>query len=169
MEFIVAEDMLASKWKRFANHLVDLVPQYAITYGLAYVFFYIGEFTGNYTLNDFWNNLPVLVDYIFGYVLLVLYYFIFERATFRSLGKYVTNTKVIMTNGDEPTTKALLIRTLCRLIPFDALSFLGTNGKGWHDSISNTYVVDIAKFDSKRLVAEELEKLGQNTEIDVQV
>ena len=162
MAVTITEDVLASKGKRFVNHLIDLVPQYTVTYGLTYGFFYLGEFTGNYALNDFWNELPLLMDYAINYLLLILYYFIFESTTGRTLGKYATNTKVIMTNGEEPTTKALFIRTMCRLIPFDALSFLGTNGKGWHDSISKTYVVDVAKFDSKQFIAQELEQLGQN-------
>ena len=158
--FIITEEMLASKNKRFANHLLDLIPQYAISYGITYGFFYIGEFTGNYALNNYWSEMSTVEDYMITYGLMVLYYFIFEILSQKTLGKYVTNTKVVMYNGDVPTPKVVLIRTLCRLIPFDAFSFLGTKGKGWHDSISKTYVIDIAIFESRKTTFIELDQIG---------
>ena len=157
---IIRQDVLASKGQRFINFIIDLIPQYAILYGLAYGFFYIGEFTGYYGLSDYWNELSVVEDYLISYTLLILYYFIFEGISNRTLGKYATNTRVIMTSGEEPTSKAILIRTLCRLIPFDALSFLGTNGKGWHDSLSNTYVIDVAKYEAQKTSELELDQIG---------
>ena len=72
---------------------------------------------------------------------------------------------MVMVNGEKPTNQAIVKRSLSRMIPFDALSFLGTNGKGWHDSISNTYVVDIAKFEAKKKSHSELEQIGIAQEI----
>lgn len=161
----VTEDILASKNMRFVNHIIDLIAQYAIIYGLAYLFFYIGEFTGNYGLNDFWNSLSKIEDYIVSYLILLTYYFLMEALTYRTLGKYVTKTMVIMTNGEKPTNQDVFKRSLCRMIPFDALSFLGTIGKGWHDSISNTCVVDIAKFEAKKKSNSELDQIGVAQEI----
>ncbi|MBO3099248.1 RDD family protein [Gelidibacter pelagius] len=143
---IITEEMLASKTKRFVNYLIDLIPFYLISYGLIYSIFYLGDYLDNYELSQFFINLSFIEELIIDSIIIVFYYFIFESLTFRSLGKYVTNTKVIMKNGDAPTPKDVLIRGLCRIIPFDGLSFLGTNGKGWHDAISKTYVVDIEKF-----------------------
>ena len=163
-EFVITPDLLASKGKRFAHHIIDLIPQYAVSYALAYGFFYIGEFTGNYTLNDYWNNMTIWEDYAFSYALLLTYFFLMEGLTLRTLGKYATNTKVVMQDGSVPTRQDILIRSLCRIIPFDALSFLGTNGKGWHDSISKTYVVDIEKFDTKYNMTLALEELGKSSE-----
>ena len=164
IDFEITPDLLASKGKRFAHYIIDLIPQYAVSYALAYLFFYIGEFTGNYTLNDYWNNMTVLEDYAFSYGLLLSYFFLMEGFTLRTLGKYATNTKVVMQDGSTPTRQDILIRSLCRIIPFDALSFLGTNGKGWHDSISKTYVVDVEKFEAKRNTALALEELGKETQ-----
>ncbi|MGJ8591758.1 MAG: RDD family protein [Aquaticitalea sp.] len=160
----IRQEVLASKGQRVINYLIDLIPQYAIMYGIAYGFFYIGEFTGYYGLSDFWSGLSVIEDYLFSFTLLFLYYLIFEITTQRSLGKYVTNTKVVMTSGQKPSHKAIAIRSLCRLIPFDALSFLGTNGKGWHDSISDTYVVDVKKFESRKTSDFELDQIGVPTD-----
>ncbi len=41
------------------------------------------------------------------------------------------------------------------------VSFLGTVGKGWHDSISNTYVVKEDKFYARKNALIALEKIGQ--------
>ncbi len=161
----VTEDLLASKGKRFVNHLIDLVPQYAVIYGLSYGFYYLGEFTGNYALSDWFNGMSTVMDYVFTYLLLLIYYTLMEGYTERTLGKYVTRTKVIKIDAEPITLKDALIRSLCRLIPFDMLSFLGTNGKGWHDSISKTYVVDIDKFESKKQTEINLEAIG-NTLIE---
>ncbi|WNH08862.1 hypothetical protein [Thalassobellus suaedae] len=51
------------------------------------------------------------------------------------------------------------------MIPFDALSFLGTIGKGWHDSISSTYVVDIGRFEAKKKTFSELDQIGVSQDI----
>lgn len=161
---IITEEMLASKTKRFVNNLIDLIPFYIISYGLIYSIFYLGDYLDNYELSQFFINLSFIEKLIIDSIIIVFYYFIFESLTFISLGKYVTNTKVIMNNGDAPTPKDVLIRSLCRIIPFDGLSFLGTNGKGWHDSISKTYVVDIEKFKTGQILANELDQIGQSTD-----
>ena len=158
--FHVTEDLLASKSMRFVNHLIDLGAQYAVMYAIAYSFFYIGEFTADYTLNNYWNEMSKLEDYFYSYALMFIYFFIIESLTHRSLGKYVTKTKVVMANGEKPTNQDIAKRSLCRMIPFDALSFLGTDGKGWHDSISNTFVVDIAKFEARKRTQNELDQIG---------
>ncbi len=160
--FHITEDVLASKNVRFVNHLIDLIPQYAVMYAISYSFFYIGEFTGNYTLNNYWAEMSVAEDYFYAYILLFLYFFFMESYTSRTIGKYVTKTMVVMTNGQEPTNQDIAKRSLCRMIPFDILSFLGTNGKGWHDSISNTYVVDIEKFEALKKSHYELDEIGSH-------
>lgn len=161
---IITEQMLASNTKRFVNFLIDETFQYGVMYGLISGYLYYGGYTGNYGPSTILDHLTFTMDMIFSFILLSLYYFIIEVLTSRSLGKYVTKTKVIMHNGQEPTPKAVLIRTLCRSIPFDAISFLGIKGKGWHDSISKTYVVDIAKFEAGRALTNELDQIGQLTE-----
>ncbi|MEO5787460.1 RDD family protein [Gelidibacter sp.] len=161
---IITEEMLASKNKRFLNYLIDIITQYVIMFVLGFASVYIGDYLGYYEMGQFFTELSTIEDLTISYLLLLLYYFTFESLTFRSLGKYATNTKVIMQNGEEPTPKDILIRTLCRLIPFDGLSFLGVKGKGWHDSFSKTYVVDIAKFEAGQLLATEIDQIGQWTE-----
>ena len=109
-------------------------------------------------------TLSFIEEVIMDSIFIVLYYFIFESLTFRYLGKYATNTKVIMSNGEAPTPKDVLFRSVCRIIPLDWLSFLGTYGKGWHDAILEIYVVDIEKFKTGQILATKLEQIGRSTD-----
>jgi len=163
-EFNITKDLLASKNSRFANYLLDFIPQYAFSYGIVYLFFYIGELTGDYTLNNFLAELTIFQNYALTYSFFLTYYFSMEALTQKTLGKYITNTMVVLRNGEKPSSKDILIRSLCRIIPFDALSFLGESSKGWHDSISKTFVVDIKKFEGKKKQESELEQIGISLE-----
>ena len=74
--------------------------------------------------------------------LLFLYYFIFEVTLNRTPAKYITRIKVVMDDGTKPKAKAIFIRTLCRFIPFEMLSFLSHSKPiGWHDRFSKTRVI----------------------------
>ena len=57
-------------------------------------------------------------------------------------GKCATNTVIVNEAGNRPNFGQILGRTFARLIPFDALSFF--SARGWHDSLSGTYVVSAA-------------------------
>lgn len=80
-----------------------------------------------------------LLLYYFTYV---VSWFVFEYVFQRTPGKFLTGTKVVAIDGTKPTIKAILIRTLCRFIPFEFISYLGSNKFGMHDSISKTRVVN---------------------------
>ena len=47
--------------------------------------------------------------------------------------------------GRTPRFPQILGRSLARLIPFEAFSFFGALGVGWHDSFSNTRVIRTRK------------------------
>ena len=87
--------------------------------------------------------LNLLIDYIAFWVLglVVGMVIIVEGATGRTLGKLVTGTRVVNAAGGTPSFKQILGRSLARFIPFEAFSFLGDDGRGWHDSIPDTYVI----------------------------
>ncbi len=72
---------------------------------------------------------------------LFLYYVFFEGFFSRTLGKFVTGTIVVQRDGYPPSFRQILGRTLARFIPFDPLSYLSSGSRGWHDSLSGTYVV----------------------------
>ncbi|MBK6634385.1 MAG: hypothetical protein IPG38_08770 [Chitinophagaceae bacterium] len=51
----------------------------------------------------------------------------------------VTGTRAIRQDGNELTFKDALLRSLCRLVPFEVFS--GFNILTWHDSWTETMVI----------------------------
>ena len=113
-------ESIASKKIRFFNSLIDL--------GIIYLFGQFFMFKNEMTI--IW-----LGPFIF------IYYFIFELIFGVTLGKMITKTMVTDVFGNRPTFFSIFIRSLARLIPFEAFSFLSTTGRGWHDYFSGTYVI----------------------------
>lgn len=81
-------------------------------------------------------------EIIFGSAVILIYYVVFEGLTGRTIGKFITRTKVVNDKGEKATFAQILTRSCIRLITLEALTFLGPKGRGWHDSLPNTYVVD---------------------------
>lgn len=52
----------------------------------------------------------------------------------------ITGSVVINEYAERPDIVAVGLRTIIRLVPFEAFSFLNNN-RGWHDRWTNTYVV----------------------------
>lgn len=69
-----------------------------------------------------------------------LYFVYMEYKYQKTIGKFLTKTKVVMNDGRKPELNEIFIRTACRLIPFDRISFLFTRN-GLHDRLSNTTVI----------------------------
>lgn len=84
---------------------------------------------------------------VLGFIFYLSYYLLFEGITGRTVGKYVTGTKVVNSNGGKASFVQIIGRTFCRLIPLDMFSFLFCNDKSrpifWHDSIPDTRVIDL--------------------------
>ncbi|MFT4781630.1 MAG: putative RDD family membrane protein YckC [Psychroserpens sp.] len=162
IKYTVTTDVLATKGIRFANFIIDYIVQITLGAAIGIVIGLASELTGSYGLYDLVIETEGrLSNYIFGAVILIVYYLTIETLTARSLGKYITNTKVVLYDGSKPTFNEILVRTLCRIIPFEQFSFLGDVGKGWHDSVSKTYVVDIAKFEAQKATFEGLNEIGR--------
>ena len=117
---VKTDDIKATKAKRLLNYFIDILVISVISIPL------IDVDSSNY-------NFPILIIFLF-------YYGVMEGAFRTTIGKIITNTKVVGIDGAH--SDETFIRTISRLIPFEALSFLfGKNG--WHDSISKTTVIDI--------------------------
>ena len=78
-------------------------------------------------------------------VVFLAYYIGMEVSAGKTVGKYVTGTQVITEDGELPSAGTVVIRTLCRMIPFEAFSFFGSTPRGWHDKLSKTRVVKTRK------------------------
>ena len=127
----------ASKLKRFFNSIIDTLLLYSSVILLILS-----------TVSDSSNRGGLesreLVIVLLPWLLLVGFpgYYIFCEYNFgKTLGKYLTKTKVVALDGSKPTFQKVLIRTLCRLIPYEAISFLFYES-GLHDRISKTMVVE---------------------------
>ena len=131
----------ASMGKRFLTCLIDLIFYYIIVFIFGFLFAVITSVFFTETYFKFANNEKILMNLI-AYSLLFFYYLFSEYLTGKTLGKLITGTKVVDIEGNKPSFKMALIRTLCRFIPFDGLSFLFGQGRGWHDTIANSYVID---------------------------
>jgi uncharacterized RDD family membrane protein YckC len=126
-------DYLAPVNSRIVNYMIDMIL-----------------YMGMQLLNDWHSNLGTsffFIPRIGDDFLLLCYYVIFEAIFGKTLGKTITRTRVVTTTGKQPDVLTIIGRTLCRLIPFDALSFLGSSHpRGWHDRITSTLVVREAFF-----------------------
>ncbi len=151
----------ANKGLRFLNFLIDYISIIILAmlfFGLIAVIIVLVNPESNiiYQL----ENMNPLLDRIITSLLYVLLIFLSEFLTKgRSLGKFITGTKVVMIDGSAPSTKDYFMRSLCRIIPFDVLTFLGENG--WHDKISKTTVVNKKAFEADLSQEDSIENLGK--------
>lgn len=110
------------------------------------------------------ENINPLFEFLIGILLLLFYYIVFETVTQRTIGKYVTNTKVVKLDGSKPSIDEIILRTLSRIVPFEPFSFFGDKPIGWHDEWTDTVVVDIKKYEQELFKHKSFEELGQSNE-----
>lgn len=116
---------------RVVNYLFDLL-------GIGLLAFFVGMAMESLGLKDLLvdDNTNMLV----GFLIIMTYYSVWEGLTSRTLGKLITGTYVVTDEGLKPSFANILGRTLCRFIPFEALSFI-FGSLGFHDRFSHTRVV----------------------------
>ena len=129
----------ASQGARFANYIIDTIGYYV----LFFVVMLVSEIVSPDSIDMVGPGSTLLV-YLFYFVVYFIYYIVFESNFGKTPGKFITRTRVVTEDGERPTVKSIMRRTLCRIIPFEPFSFLGS-GAGWHDSMSNTMVVKDAR------------------------
>lgn len=148
-QFKVSADIFASLSQRFLNFLIDTVMQLIIFFIVLIFMAANAQATGDMTfISNFEKN--TILQYSITIAIALFYYNVFEIVAARTVGKYITQTIVVDENGEKPNSEIILMRSLCRLIPFNILSFLGISGRGWHDTISKTYVVNKKALDEKK-------------------
>lgn len=128
---------LAAQPLRFLNVVIDMVVFLVIWFFSAVVLMILGlDQTFTDETGEPFPIVPIitLIPIFWGYYILTEYYFQ------RTLGKVLTQTKVVSETGDKPTLKQITIRTLCRSIPMEYVSYLASP-EGLHDKLSKTRVV----------------------------
>lgn len=152
----LAEACIASRSRRFAELLID-VALISFICSIAFCIWLIK--TNNLENYGTWlsNPLSPSPEYIalMGKIRILvslglfIYYFVCE-AFFRgkTFGKLLLHTRTTDIDGNRPSTGAVALRTICRVIPLSELSILFGNywdkGKirgNWYDKLSGTYVV----------------------------
>ena len=159
---LIVERNKAGLGYRFANYLIDFAFSIIIIWILiliVVVLLSIIKGTSTDESFDYISNLNPLVDRILTLLLYAFIMFLTEKlSNGRSLGKLITGTKVVKSDGSELTTDDLLKRNFSRAVPFDQLSFLGSNG--WHDKWSDTNVVRVKAFENAKNIEKDMESIG---------
>ena len=160
--YIIDEELFASKGSRILNYILDIIFIMCLIFALAFILAILaGLFQWNGIL--LWlSDMGDLSGQVVFIGVTIFYYTITEGFLGRSLAKLITGTIVVNENGEKPSFGTFLKRSLCRLIPFEAFSFFGDSGRGWHDTISDTYVVN------KKDLAENLKTFHEFNLIGVQ-
>ncbi|WP_125722101.1 RDD family protein [Flavobacterium ustbae] len=157
--YVLDDTLLVSAGARFVHYIVDVIIFFIIMVVLGTI---IGIMSALFGTNSFANSADSsneLVLNIISIIILIIYYTVMEGLFGRSVGKFLTGSVVVDENGEKPDFGTILKRSLCRLIPFDAFTFLG-GSRGWHDSISNTYVVDKKGLDESKKIFHDFKLIG---------
>jgi uncharacterized RDD family membrane protein YckC len=129
----------ATVTQRFFNYLVDYIIMIASIFKIGVYIVY------SFGWNEVYPNpLSKTILYISLLFAILVYYFFMEKFYGVTLGKIVTNTRVVQEDGNYINWKQAVTRTFSRLVPLEWISAF--TGSPWHDRWSNTYVVqeDIA-------------------------
>lgn len=165
--FKVTEELYASHGNRFANFIIDYVINYFLSYVLIVgVILLLSVIVADVeALLYAIDNIPWILDVIISNVITVFFYFLTETLLKgKTVGKLITKTIVVNEHGEVPDSGVIFVRSFCRMIPFNALSFLGEYARGWHDSISKTYVVKTEELEKAKFVTFGLEEIGTTIE-----
>jgi uncharacterized RDD family membrane protein YckC len=134
----------ASTGQRFLNLLIDVlfmrfVLDYATGYLLGLLLYsaYPDDAAGFFEEASFSLFLFVYLSSIVNYLI----YYTFCEKVFKgvTLGKLITGTRAIRNDGNELSFKDAFLRSLSRIVPFEAFS--GFGGHPWHDQWTKTMVI----------------------------
>lgn len=130
----------ASGGKRLGNYIIDLVIFYVLVFVFAFVLALVNPATVETITEDTGFN---LLENLLWLLMYGLYMFVIEFLfKGKSLGKLITGTRAVNEDGTNISAKTALLRGLCRAVPFNAFSALGSPSYPWHDKWTNTYVID---------------------------
>lgn len=152
----------ASQGKRFLNMIIDWVFLYLFAMVVGFIL----------AMAAFWEALGIenWNETLLGIMMFFLFYVFFEGIWGKTPAKFITRTKVAFLDGSKPNWGTIFIRTLSRLIPFEAFSFLGSkNPIGWHDRLSSTAVVSDSEIQEKSVISIKYDKQKNNVLIIVLV
>lgn len=130
----------AGKWRRFFNFVIDTV----MIYGIFAVFGIVAVIFGLEQVIAWIESISWITDFLLTAAVRFLYYTFLEGLFGLSIGKLITNTRVVDESGNRLSFGRTALRSLCRHIPFEPFSLLLSDDdvrRGWHDSLAKSYVV----------------------------
>ena len=134
----------ATQGQRFLNFIIDnILMRLTLTYASGYVVGQILQVIAPDLLYKLVDDTSKVGLYALSYMIVIINYLVYYtlcEKLFRgqTLGKLITGTKALRTDGEELTFKDALLRSLCRLVPLEVFSGFGVP---WHDSWTHTMVV----------------------------
>ncbi len=157
----IDDSMKVNRWMRLANFLLDIVFYYILSLLIGVVFGLLA-LTGIDGPLIWITEADPLTSRLLGIAIILMYYLFTESITQRSIAKFITGTMVVMEDGSRPEARTIFLRTICRFIPFEPFSFFGSDERGWHDSITNTYVVNTKKYKEAIALKNSFEEIGNS-------
>ena len=128
----IVDSNVVSSGIRFINFIIDTFIWFILVFIFSFIVTIFIQTTDEVSLQIIYYF--VLLGTFFGY------YAIMEIRFQKTVGKFITKTKVVKMNGSKPETSDIITRTLYRFIPMDQISFLFVKN-GIHDYLSKTKVV----------------------------
>lgn len=122
---------------RLANAILDQIIIYMIVFAASSVLFMVGF----YSVEADGQADPGFKAIVVNLGLMIAYYTLCEGVFGKTAGKLITGTRVVGEDGRKVPISTAFVRSICRLIPFEAFSFLSSDARGWHDSIAKTWVI----------------------------
>jgi uncharacterized RDD family membrane protein YckC len=133
----------ASVGVRFANLLIDTIFYYGIMILIGIALGIILESTGGDIEKSFLvgeDAGSISLQYLVSFASYLGLFTVLEGAAKgKTPGKLITGTRALKMDGSDLTWKDAFMRSLCRIVPFEAFSAFG--GNPWHDRWTNTIVV----------------------------
>lgn len=140
---LVEPQKIKEKVQMINLHLSKVSRQLRLFHFLVDIaFIYLVGFSTGFALSFLIGQDKVLEhQYFIGFIVLFATFFIQESIFGKTIGKFITKTHVVNSHGGKPTIWQLVLRNASRVIPFEPFTFVLKNSRGFHDSISNTFVI----------------------------
>jgi uncharacterized RDD family membrane protein YckC len=137
----LSSNVKASTGKRFANYIIDLIVFYILmaAFGVAWALISPETVGALDTEASGFGLLDRLISTIAFGIIMGLIEAISKG---KSLGKLITGTRAVNEDGSTISFQTAMLRGICRAVPFDQLSALGSPSYPWHDRWTTTEVID---------------------------
>lgn len=162
IQYVAVDDsMLVPGSKRFGNYVIDFIVQYLLIMVIGFMAGLAYQLLGWGAFYNWIIQAGTLEQYLLGATVGFCYYTFFEALFQRTPGKFVTRTKVVMPDGSKPAIGTIALRSLCRFIPLEHFTFFGDRSRGIHDSLPETYVVDVNAYEHALNLQRSFDEIGK--------